>query len=205
MERAIREILADPGILGDAAESMASDADLRLAGINSMQVLQILTAIEDRFAIEVPDEVVRPETFSSIQALATAIETVAGREPSVRRDDTRFPGQSEHHSRTPAGQMSASGVVLTSSADESVHSGLRAGLAKLFAGEVGEHYTAPPVIARSISERVGYPTSFPHLLGEVHGAREGETAARPTSSSRRWRATTCTRLFPKELGRTPAA
>lgn len=36
-----------------------------------------------------------------------------------------------------------------------------------------EHYNAPPVVPRATSERVGYPTSFPHLLGAVHASPQG--------------------------------
>ncbi|MFF9350157.1 hypothetical protein [Streptomyces sp. NPDC014734] len=69
--------------------------------------------------------------------------------------------------------MHASGVMLTPSGDERVHNALRAGLTRLFADEVEEHYTAPPVIARSVSERAGYPSSFPQLFGAVYGAPDG--------------------------------
>lgn len=70
-------------------------------------------------------------------------------------------------------QPHTSGVLLTSSLDEKVYAGLRARLAMTFADEAVEHYTAPPVIARSVSERAGYPGAFPHLLGAVHGAPDG--------------------------------
>jgi seryl-tRNA synthetase len=69
----------------------------------------------------------------------------------------------------------APGVPLTPSADERIYTGLRTRLSTTFSDETEEHYTAPPVIARSVSERAGYVRSFPQLLGAVHGAPDGKS------------------------------
>ncbi|MFD6530905.1 phosphopantetheine-binding protein [Streptomyces sp. NPDC060184] len=170
MEESIRSILADPGILGDAAASLARDADIRLAGVSSMQIVQILMEVESRFEIEIPEDMIRPETFRSIGVIAEAVEVVVKQQSPVGKPPN---GEPMDRASTAGTRLRAPGVEMTSRADESVLDGLRASLARLFAHEVDDHYTAPPVIARSVSERAGYPSSFPHLLGEVHGALPG--------------------------------
>ncbi|MET7737665.1 hypothetical protein ABZT02_41095 [Streptomyces sp. NPDC005402] len=66
------------------------------------------------------------------------------------------------------------GVVLTPREDARIFDGLRRAIADRLGRGIQQHYVAPPVIARSIVERVGYPLSFPHLLGWVHQAVDGE-------------------------------
>ncbi|GAA2107318.1 amino acid--[acyl-carrier-protein] ligase [Kitasatospora saccharophila] len=70
----------------------------------------------------------------------------------------------------------APGVPLTTRADARVLDGLRTALGGLLDGPSREHYTAPPVIARRTVELAGYHTSFPQLLGAVHGGHDGEPA-----------------------------
>jgi seryl-tRNA synthetase len=65
---------------------------------------------------------------------------------------------------------SAAGVYLTARDFEAVVHGLGSALTTLAGASVQQSLRTPPVIARSIIERVGYHESFPHLLGRVsHG------------------------------------
>ncbi|WP_369174957.1 hypothetical protein AB5J49_46850 [Streptomyces sp. R28] len=49
------------------------------------------------------------------------------------------------------------------------------------------------MIARRVSELAGYPSSFPHLFGEVHGARDG---ARPVPTDLMLTSAACHHLYP---------
>jgi len=174
----IRAILSDPGVLGDDAWNVGDDVDLRSFGLGSMQMVQILVEIEERFGIEIPDEKLVPETFSTIDSIVAAVASVR---VSVTRVDVDPIGKEVEGVTAGSGgltvmtdrQTHASGVLLTPREDERVYTGLRAKLGETFSDEAEEHYTAPPVIARSISERAGYARSFPQLLGAVHGAPDG--------------------------------
>jgi len=96
----------------------------------------------------------------------------------------------------------APGVVLTPSADGRILDGLRAGIAAMFRAENEEHYLAPPVLARAVSERAGYPESFPQLLGTVQGAPDGGPAG-PTDLV--LTSAACHHLYPLLAGATVAA
>lgn len=61
----------------------------------------------------------------------------------------------------------AVGVYLSAGRFEAVVSGLARALTSLAGAGVGQSLRTPPVIARSIIERVGYHQAFPHLLGSV--------------------------------------
>jgi seryl-tRNA synthetase len=60
----------------------------------------------------------------------------------------------------------AAGVYLSTVGFESVVTAIAAGLTSL-AGD-GPQLHAPPIIARETIEQVGYPETFPHLLGRVY-------------------------------------
>ncbi|MDN0197620.1 phosphopantetheine-binding protein [Streptomyces sp. S.PNR 29] len=76
MQDEIRAILSDPGVLGDRAWSVGGDVDLRSLGLESMRVVQILVEIEKRFGVEVPDEMLVPETFRTIDSIVAALASV---------------------------------------------------------------------------------------------------------------------------------
>lgn len=69
--------------------------------------------------------------------------------------------------------FSAPGIALTSRADGRLLHALRTSVTAEFGAECEEQYIATPVIARETLDRVGYPESFPHLLGRVHAASQG--------------------------------
>jgi seryl-tRNA synthetase len=61
----------------------------------------------------------------------------------------------------------AAGVWLSTEGFEAAVGRVRADVVALFADHVHRSIWAPPVIARDVVARTGYPNSFPHLLGEV--------------------------------------
>ncbi|MFF4588395.1 hypothetical protein [Streptomyces sp. NPDC001388] len=89
------------------------------------------------------------------------------------------------------------GVSLSSGENEKIVDGLRRGIGALFVTERQEHFAAPPVISRSTSERAGYPASFPHLLGSVHGSPDG---SEPTATDLVLTSAACHHLYPLLAG-----
>ena len=76
MNDEIRKILAQVGDLDVPVASLADDDDLYAAGLSSMSTVQVMVEIERHFRIELPDELITRDLFSSIAALARAVRTV---------------------------------------------------------------------------------------------------------------------------------
>jgi seryl-tRNA synthetase len=91
------------------------------------------------------------------------------------------------------GTSKTRGVLLSSGENERIVDGLRRTIGALFAEGRQEHFTAPPVISRTTSERAGYPASFPHLLGSVHGSEDG---GEPTPTGLVLTSAACHHLYP---------
>ncbi len=77
-DRAVRELLAELTLNEDCLTS-ASDATLETIGMNSVAMVELVYAVEDRFAIRIEDDEVAPENFASIGAV---VELVARKCPS---------------------------------------------------------------------------------------------------------------------------
>lgn len=73
MNGKIREILAQWADLDVSVESLADDANLYDAGLSSLATVKILMALESAFDIEIPDEWLTRELFSSIATLSRAV------------------------------------------------------------------------------------------------------------------------------------
>jgi acyl carrier protein len=69
----IREILSSHGRLGADVGQLQDDSDLYDAGLTSLNTVNLLLAIEDRFDVEFPDELLSRRTFQSIDSLAEAV------------------------------------------------------------------------------------------------------------------------------------
>ncbi|GAB3135069.1 acyl carrier protein [Tsukamurella serpentis] len=78
MEEAIRGIVARQGRLTVPIEELAGDDDLYTAGLTSHAAVNVMLAIEDRFAIEFPDSLISKATFATIDSLVTAVQSLAG-------------------------------------------------------------------------------------------------------------------------------
>jgi acyl carrier protein len=57
-------------------DSLADDADLYAAGLNSHATVNLMLALEDAFDIELPDRLLRRTTFASVGAIAKALGEV---------------------------------------------------------------------------------------------------------------------------------
>lgn len=57
----------------EAGDAIASDAPLSLLGIDSLEVIELIVEIEDRFSFSVPDSLLTPEIFASPGSIWRAI------------------------------------------------------------------------------------------------------------------------------------
>lgn len=60
----------------DGAE-LSADDNLRALGLDSMGVVQLLTDLEEVFALELPDDVLTDETFDTVGSLWRSISALA--------------------------------------------------------------------------------------------------------------------------------
>jgi len=74
LEPAIRQILAAHSKLARRAAEVGADADLFAAGLDSFAVVNVMLALEERFAFEFPEQDLTRETFSSIRKIAAVIQ-----------------------------------------------------------------------------------------------------------------------------------
>ena len=71
-ERAVREILTGITLNEDCLQH-ATDAPLDQTGIDSVGMIELVYALETRFAIEIGDDEVAPENFSTIGSVAALV------------------------------------------------------------------------------------------------------------------------------------
>lgn len=80
----IREILADHGRLSADVAALGDTDDLYAAGLTSHASVTVMLACEDAFDMEFEAQYLKKSTFSSVAAIATALEEmgVSGAEAS---------------------------------------------------------------------------------------------------------------------------
>jgi acyl carrier protein len=83
MQDEIREILAQSGRLAVPVESLEDEADLFAAGLDSLAIVNVLMSIEERFDIELPDELLSRRSFSSISTLKRVVTDLTERAAST--------------------------------------------------------------------------------------------------------------------------
>jgi acyl carrier protein len=71
-ERVVRELLSEITLNEDCLHH-SSDAPLETIGINSVAMIELVYALEDRFSIRIGDEEVAPENFASIGSLTALV------------------------------------------------------------------------------------------------------------------------------------
>jgi acyl carrier protein len=76
VEAQIRSILKGTDYLQVNVDSLAEDADLYAAGLNSHATVNLMLSLEEAFDIELPDRLLRRRTFSSIRSIADALAEV---------------------------------------------------------------------------------------------------------------------------------
>ncbi len=73
MNDKIRDILTKHGNLPVAAADLAEGADLYDAGLSSFASVQVMLALEEEFDVEFPENLLNRKSFSSIEAIASAL------------------------------------------------------------------------------------------------------------------------------------
>ncbi|MBV9784220.1 MAG: acyl carrier protein [Acidisphaera sp.] len=73
MEVDLRATLDRHGRLDVPAATLADDADLYAAGLDSLAIVNIMLAIEETFQVEFPDSLLSRQSFSSIASLERII------------------------------------------------------------------------------------------------------------------------------------
>jgi acyl carrier protein len=74
----IRKIIGEHARLSVDAAGLAPDADLYQAGMTSHASVNVMLALEDRFDVEFPDQMLTREVFESIAAIEQAVGELHG-------------------------------------------------------------------------------------------------------------------------------
>ncbi|MCG1043331.1 acyl carrier protein [Mycetohabitans sp. B8] len=83
MNSKLREILAQWADLDVPIASLSDDASLYDAGMSSLATVKILMAIENAFNVEIPDEWLTRELFTSVAWLGQAIKQLQSDEAAA--------------------------------------------------------------------------------------------------------------------------
>ena len=78
----VRDILSRHGRLSVPADQLADGADLHSAGLTSLATVGLMLALEECFDVEFPDSLLTRKTFSSVDSLTAAVESLR----AVRQD-----------------------------------------------------------------------------------------------------------------------
>ncbi|WP_428699439.1 acyl carrier protein [Stappia sp.] len=69
----VRNIVASHGKLPVDVGTLADEADLYAAGLSSFASVQLMLALEEKFDIEFPENLLNRKTFASIAAISAAV------------------------------------------------------------------------------------------------------------------------------------
>lgn len=78
MEEPIREIVARHGRLTRVISEVAGGDDLYSLGLTSHAAVNVMLAIEDRFAIEFPDTDMSKNTFGTLDSIVATVRRLGG-------------------------------------------------------------------------------------------------------------------------------
>jgi len=70
----LRDIFAKQGRLQSSIAAISIDANLYDAGLDSLAIVNVMLAVEDQFGVEIPDEYLNRQSFSSLAALADVLK-----------------------------------------------------------------------------------------------------------------------------------
>ena len=72
-QQEIRDILEQAGRLSVPVSSLRDSDDLFAAGLDSLAIVNVLMALEERFDIELPDAMLQRKSFSSIATIDAVV------------------------------------------------------------------------------------------------------------------------------------
>ena len=78
IEEQIRQVLTESGRLAIPTGSLDSEADLFTVGLDSLAIVNVLMSLEERFDIELPDELLSRRSFSNIATIEEIITKLVG-------------------------------------------------------------------------------------------------------------------------------
>lgn len=78
MENIVRLILKKHSAIGIEADTLDATANLYDQGLTSFSAVQVMLGLEEVLAIEFSDEFLTRQTFQTIGALTSAVETLRG-------------------------------------------------------------------------------------------------------------------------------
>lgn len=73
IEAGVRAVLHDHARLRVDVDTLNSHADLFQAGMSSHASVNVMLALEDRFDVEFPDQMLKRSVFATIAAIASAM------------------------------------------------------------------------------------------------------------------------------------
>ena len=76
MRQRVRQILSEHGRLTGAIDQLSDSSDLYAAGLTSLATVSLMLALEEGFEIEFPDAMLSRKTFTSIDSLVAAVQTL---------------------------------------------------------------------------------------------------------------------------------
>ena len=79
VNQAVRLVLRDSVTLAKPTEELADDSDLYELGLSSPDLISLLVALEGRFGVEFPKEMMERGTFASVDAITAAVQTLTER------------------------------------------------------------------------------------------------------------------------------
>ncbi len=82
MEHIVREIVGTRGDLAVPVSRLATTANLFDAGLSSFGTVEVMLALEERFAVSFPDDLLTRANFASIAALCAVVETLRSTSPA---------------------------------------------------------------------------------------------------------------------------
>ena len=83
IEEQIRQVLTESGRLAIPTGSLDSEADLFTVGLDSLAIVNVLMSLEERFDIELPDELLSRHSFSNIATIEDIITNLVGHSAGV--------------------------------------------------------------------------------------------------------------------------
>jgi len=78
IEEQIRQVLTESGRLAAPTDNLDSEADLFTVGLDSLAIVNVLMSLEERFDIELPDELLSRRSFSNIATIEEIITKLVG-------------------------------------------------------------------------------------------------------------------------------
>ena len=75
----VRDVITQYAGISADADVIGADADLYAIGMTSFASVEVMLGLEEKFAIEFPQDLVKRDTFLSVSAMAAAVAEIRQR------------------------------------------------------------------------------------------------------------------------------